>query len=265
MLFTSRGRYNHSATCSQYLAATANSAVIWGVAVNPPTTAGPNSSSTRSGPGSFHIYAFDNDNFGISSYNLTMGPAVTASNNRSPVTTIADGDGDTFPSGFSLLRSASNAPQMQGAQPLPGASPYLILGMGQTAGSFANIAATRGVQPGVVVGPTTQAAWGNYLTSGGDPGSGKKWLFLGEGTWHNVSPLPPTQSFVSAAVFTVYADSNFNSIASPNLPEPSTAFLAGLAMLFAASLSRRRSSVVPINAASPAATVTTAAFFGPSY
>ena len=198
------------------LAATANSAVIVGVVVNPPTTAGGGATSTRSGPGSFHIFAVDNDNLGISSYNLTMGPAVTASNNRSPVTTIQDGNGDYFSAGFNLLRTTSNAPQMQASQSLPGSSPYLIAGMGQTAGSFATIATTRGVQPGSVVGPTTSAAWGTYLTSAGDAASGKKWVFLGEGLWNTSMPLTSNLQIVSAAVTTVFNDAQtFVSIASP--------------------------------------------------
>jgi hypothetical protein len=227
------------------LATSANAGTIVGIAVNPGTTAGGGSTSTRSGLGTFHLFGLDQDNLGISSYNITMGPAVTASNNRSPVTSITDGNGDTFASGFNLLRTASNAPQMQASEPLPGSSPYIIQGFGQTAGDFASQASSKGVQPGAVVGPTTSAGWGSYLTSGGDAASGKKWVFLGEGTWNTSLPFTGASMFVPAAVLTAFGDPNNGSVATTSIiiliPEPATLSLLGLAMVGCFGMIRRRS------------------------
>jgi len=227
------------------LATSANAGTIVGIAVNPGTTAGGGSTSTRSGLGTFHLFGLDETNLGISSYNITMGPAVTASNNRSPVTSITDGNGDTFAAGFNLLRTASNAPQMQASEPLPGSSPYIVQGFGQTAGDFASQASSKGVQPGSVVGPTTSAGWGTYLTSGGDAASGKKWVFLGEGTWNTSLPFTGASMFVPAAVLTAFGDANNGSIATTTtiilIPEPATLSLLGLAMVGCFGMIRRRS------------------------
>jgi len=227
------------------LATSANAGTIVGIAVNPGTTAGGGSTSTRSGLGTFHLFGLDETNLGISSYNITMGPAVTASNNRSPVTSITDGNGDTFAAGFNLLRTASNAPQMQASEPLPGSSPYIVQGFGQTAGDFASQASSKGVQPGSVVGPTTSAGWGTYLTSGGDAASGKKWVFLGEGTWNTSLPFTGASMFVPAAVLTAFGDANNGSIPTTTtiilIPEPATLSLLGLAMVGCFGFIRRRS------------------------
>jgi hypothetical protein len=88
----------------------AGASVIVGLLLNPTSTAGSGANSTKSGAGTFHIYAVDDNvgTFGISSYSLTMGPMVTSSNNRSPVTTIQDGGGDDWSAGFNLLRTANS-------------------------------------------------------------------------------------------------------------------------------------------------------------
>jgi hypothetical protein len=224
----------------------ADAVTIVGILVNPPSTAGGGATSTRSGFGTFHLYGLDQDNLGISSYNITMGPAVTASNNRSPVTSITDGNGDTFASGFNVLRTASNAPQMQGSQPLPGTSPYIVQGMGSTAGDFATIATSRGVQPGSVVGPTTSAAWGGSYNDFSNSGS-RKWLFLGEGTWNTSLPFTGASMFVPAAVLTAFRDANNGSIATTTQvflglspPEPSSKLLLCFGIVGGFGVIRRR-------------------------
>src|SRR3954469_5544560 len=75
--------------------------VYLGLSLNPKSTAGGGATSTRSGNGSWQLYALDDNDsdFGISSYSITMS-GTTAINHRSPVTTIADINGDPQTAGF---------------------------------------------------------------------------------------------------------------------------------------------------------------------
>ena len=94
--------------------------VIVGLLLNPVSTAGGGAMSTRSGAGSWQLYALDDSNtdFGISSYNITMS-GTTAINHRSPRTTINDVNGDPQTAGFSLLRTGTNVNPIQASQALP--------------------------------------------------------------------------------------------------------------------------------------------------
>src|SRR5689334_21309331 len=79
--------------------------ILFGLLTDPTTTAGPGVNSTRSGAGSWQLYALDNStlDFGIAYYNVTMSGA-TAINHRSPMTTAMDQNGDFQTAGFTLLR-----------------------------------------------------------------------------------------------------------------------------------------------------------------
>src|SRR5262245_49108320 len=171
----------------------AASAALIGVQVDPPNTAGGGANSTRSSVGSFHVYAMDDNSAtnGISSYSITFSPSVSASNNRSPVTSIQDGNTDVWTAGFNLLRTASNANPMTGSQNLPGQTPYLITGIGKTSGDFPTLSTTTGVQPGTVVGPTTSGSWGGAYNNGVNSAflgpHGEHWTLLGEGLYTGLS------------------------------------------------------------------------------
>lgn len=223
-----------------------NASSIIGVLLNPNVVAGaaPDVNSTRSGAGSFQLFAIDESDFGLSSYSLTMGAAVTASNNRSPVTTIQDGNGDNQSAGFNLLRSSSNAAIMTGAQNLPDQTPFSIKGIGQVASGFADVAAASAGSS--VVGPTTSGKWGlsyNSIPAYLQPYHGKNWVFLGEGLYSGTSKDPRT--IVSEATITTYgSQGSFASIASPAtiilIPEPATLGLLGLAVAGCFGFLRRR-------------------------
>jgi hypothetical protein len=242
------------------MASGANGGVILLMLLNPPSTAGGGATSTRSGNGSWQLYAIesaDATDFGISSYNITMS-GTTALNHRSPVTTVQDSNGDPQTAGFNLLRTGTNVNPIQGSQGLPGTTPFLITGFGQTASNFVT-KSTAIDTAAVVVGPTTSGVWGNYnfpdlsspllLTGDGSPAAaaavtaGKKWVFLAEG----LGPAGITD--VISAIFTVYSTSNGQSAAAatmsvihidPNVPEPSSVvlLLCGLAG-FISTLRRR--------------------------
>src|SRR4029079_18027570 len=144
----------------------------FGLIVDPTTTAGPNSSSNRSGVGTWQVFALDDSsgNSGISSYDvsLTVSAGTMTPNHRSPSTSYdADGGGTPAQSGFTFLRQTlgNNTPtvQLTGAQNTPpsadssanvGVDYYPISGFGQTASSFA------AKYSNTILGPTTGAAWG---------------------------------------------------------------------------------------------------------
>ena len=193
-------------------ASSAEATVIFGLLSNPTSTAGGGATSTRSGNGSWQLYALNDDDssFGISSYNVTVLGA-SAINHRSPVTTINDINGDPQTAGFNLLRTATNINPIQASQNLPGQTPFLITGFGQTASSFATKAAA--IEPSAaVVGPTKSEAWGNYNSPFLTPlqnQTGNNWVFLAEGL--------ATSGFVSisSAVATVYSSQSGTSVAAP--------------------------------------------------
>src|SRR3954454_10453551 len=99
------------------LCSSANAAVIVGLLLNPASTAGV-TQSTRSGPGSWQLYAIEDaaaTDPGIWSYIITMAGA-TAIDHRSPYGSEVNRDGDVQAWGFASLRNNGN--QLIGAQPL---------------------------------------------------------------------------------------------------------------------------------------------------
>lgn len=223
------------------MASSANAGVIFGLLLDPAATAGGGATSTRSGAGTWQLYAVDDStsDFGISSYNITMTGA-TAINHRSTSTTaITDGNGDTQSAGFPLLRTATNANPIQASQPLPGTSPFLFTGFGQTAGTLA--AKVAAVDAVASVGAATSAGWGNYASSAFtqpnaiDAAKGNKWFFIAEGLY--TAGAAPT---VSGSVATIFSTANFTSVAAqtsvislsegPIVPEPATLALLGMAV-----------------------------------
>src|SRR4051794_28216842 len=162
-------------------ATTSDAAVIFGLMIDPSTTAGAASNSNRSGLGTWQRYAVDNTsgNSGISSFDVTLSnPGGTiAASNRAPQTSYdADGGGTAASSGFTFLRQTLNNNnaiiELTGAQNTPpnanssanvGVDYFPISGFGQTASSFS------AVYPNAILGPTTGAQWGNYLDPYLDP------------------------------------------------------------------------------------------------
>lgn len=171
--------------------ATVNAGPVYlSLVLDPASTAnagGLDGTSTQSGPGTWHLYAFDDytGSVGLASYSVTLSNINTVFN-RTPSTLWNDGDADND-AGFRLLRSANDTTPpvgaasnpITGAQPLVGSTPINpILGFGRESGDFVtkipNPPATGGFSS------QTSASWGDYAT---DPATSLKGLFLAEGSY----------------------------------------------------------------------------------
>jgi autotransporter-associated beta strand protein len=185
--------------------------VYLNLVVNPSTTAffgipssgGFSGTSTRSGAGTWQLFVLDTnaDSFGINNYSLSLVGTLPAINHRSPQTSWDDVDNfGPYPAGFASLRTGTNANPITAAQPLPGSTPVLIGGYGQTASNFTAKIPDAGSFSG-----TTNGLWGNYATV--TPAAGKNWLFLAEGTYTGAAP---TVNLGSSSV-SIYTSPGFTS------------------------------------------------------
>ncbi|MCI0333410.1 MAG: PEP-CTERM sorting domain-containing protein [Planctomycetes bacterium] len=193
--------------------ATANAGPVYlTLVVDPATTAnagGLDGTSTQSGAGRWHLYAFDDHtgSLGIAAYSVTLSGIDTVLH-RSPSTLWQDADAADHDAGFRLLRSANDTTPpvatpasnpIVASQPLVGSTPINpILGYGREASDF-----TTKIPNPPAVGPfssQTSPSWGDYAT---DPPSLLVGLFLAEGAY--TIGTPPT---ITASRVQVYNNSD---------------------------------------------------------
>jgi hypothetical protein len=140
--------------------------------------------STRSGTGTWHLYAVDDGTttFGIRNYSITLAGA-SAINHRSPFGSYIDENGDTQAVGFNDLRSGTNVNPIVAGQGL--VNPTRIGGLGQTAGDFPSKISNE-----QSVSQTSSGQWGLYadipavpiISGPGASGQVRNALFIAEGT-----------------------------------------------------------------------------------
>jgi hypothetical protein len=207
----------------------------------PPPPGGFAGTSTRSGPGTWQLFALDqlDNSFGIQFFHVNLsagsGGTIPAISNRSPRTSWEDdsGFGDA---GFTSIRSGTNANPVTGAQ-LTTTSP-LLGGFGREASNF-----SAKIPTAYQFDSTLNGKWGDYTSSLGF-GSLHP-IFLAEGTYTGPPPSIDSGSFV-----TVYTNANLTAAefipqfsTTPisqlaQVPEPSTISL--LSMVTIGGLARRR-------------------------
>jgi hypothetical protein len=224
-----------------------------------PAVAGQATSSTRSGAGTWQLYAADEGtgSFGIAQVQAALTGTIPAISNRLTQTTYDTSADSGFKAGLTLLRSATNVNPVFGSAELPGTQPYTQGGLGQTAGNYNSI-------PDAIAWTSTNGQWGNYSpanaamvgTNGktsGPTASGnvRNALFVAEGTYTGAAPTINTAN--SFIVYYTNAALNLSTQANPStanqlvgsnpfVPEPATMTLVGLAVVgFGGLFGRRRS------------------------
>jgi hypothetical protein len=177
--------------------------------LNPPVTtntgAGNDGTSTRSGPGTWHLYAYDTEDasLGIAAYSVTLAN-ITQVINRSPSTLFDSGGGDED-AGFRLLRSPQDItpPVGAGSNPITGSQPLVgstsidpILGYGRESSDFA----TK-IPSALSFSSQTSPSWGDYATDSNNATG----LFLAEGNYDPAGASP----LITAARIQYYGNANF--------------------------------------------------------
>jgi PEP-CTERM motif-containing protein len=245
------------------LAATANAGSVYlYMVVDPATTAGAgvpaaggfSITSTRSGAGTWHLFAVDDadGSSGIAQVKASLIGTVPVITNRLTQTLYDTADDTGFKAGLTLLRSAANANPITGSSELIGTQPFTQTGQGITAGNYSGI-------PGATAfSGTTNGQWGLYndgaTTAGSVLGTGhiRNALFVAEGTYTGLAPVVDLATSL-VAYYTQGGTSSATAIGggatnpliantNPFIPEPATMTLVGLAVVgFGGLVGRRRS------------------------
>jgi hypothetical protein len=226
-----------------------------------PAASGMTVTSSKSGVGTFQLYAVDDvtGSFGIKSYQIKLNGTITTFFNRSPNGLWNDTDGaGPYAEGFNDFHSAIAATGITVGGQNP-TNQFFIKGVGISAGNL--VAANTAGAPNFDNGTTTaftSGQWGNYSQAlphcSGEvctPGDGaiRNAIFLAEG---NYSGAPPTVDLTTPRGTVInYFTSASGSGAAPATqyssvwpfficPEPATPTLIALAVAAIGSCVRRR-------------------------
>lgn len=183
------------------------------------------------GGGTFKLYAdaSTGDNFGIASYGAVLTGPVTTFDHSSVNTLASSGPSGVGSAGFTLLRSADNAPTILASQDTTSATANLIRGIGQTAGSLAS----------------------NGITSFINPVEGDPWLahfLIGSGTFTgstdgisiNKTSADTFSNLYSAQSGNAVTGASTVNVVRVEVPEPATLTMFGLAVVGCVGVIRRR-------------------------
>jgi hypothetical protein len=252
--------------------ARAGAVYLW-LVVDPATTAGAGVptiashgsqlavNSSRSGAGSWHLFALDDadNSAGIRSFSIKLIGTVSSILNRSPTTSWNDIDDVSSNAGFNDLRTTT--PTI-GAGQGP-TNPVQIPGFGQTASNFgAQLPAATSFAV------TTSGRWGTYAAADGftsglvtATGHFRNAVFLAEGLYTGAAPRIDTTTPIgaggtavnvwNAAGFPNSGSTTVTALTGTNTvkdfdpwqdPEPASLILVGLAVFgFGGLVGRRRS------------------------
>jgi hypothetical protein len=255
------------------MSATANAGTVYAwLVIDPATTAGAGIpvvaaagsnlavNSSRSGAGSWHLFAVDDADAsaGIRSFSVKLNGTISSVLNRSPTTSWNDADDVASNAGFSDVRTTTpTIGAGQGVTNLP-----IIDGYGINGSNFG----TK-VPAAVSFAVTTSGQWGSYaaadgITSGIVAASGhqRSAVLLAEGLYTGAAPTVDIATLIGAGgtavnfwnatgfpnqgSSTVSAGGGTNALANTNpfVPEPATLTLVGLAVVgFGGLVGRRRS------------------------
>lgn len=215
--------------------------------------------STRTGSGTWHLYAVDDtlSSNGIRSFNVKLNNATTIINRSTTGSwdddpSFGNGSGP-FGVGFNSVRSATNNNPIGGGQDVT--NTVQIGGMGVVA---SNLQAQTNAQS---YSGVTSGQWGNYNDGVAEAGTVaatghvRNAILLGEGTYTGVAPTVDITTLVGnggtafgvwnpglAGSTAVSAAGGVDSLSNTNpfVPEPATVSLLGLALLGAYGFIRRR-------------------------
>lgn len=236
------------------------SIVYVALVIDPPTTAfsgiptvnGFAGTSTRSGSGTWHLYAIDDrpNSFGIKGVSLVFSPGaggtIPVIQNRLPITSWDDSPnfesgGGPFSTGFNSFRGApplAVTGQQDNNAIAGNITVPLIDGFGATASDF------KTKTGGQSFDFTTNGQWGNYADFQPiDFGSGLRYpLFVSEGTY---TSAPPTIN-TTASLISIWSNAAMTSwlsgtVTRLSVPEPSSLLLAlSGCIAYSVGLNRRR-------------------------